>query len=180
MPSYTPQKGTPYCLRMKISLVSSCWKDRYKGISRTIDIRSTATFEDLHDIIFDLFDRYDGHLWEFIFNSRSPWDQNCFRLLSWEDDEEDPEYWGLARDYTLEKMGLGPKSTFFYHFDMGDDWLHRIVVSSYQEVRNPDALCVLVKSQGKSPDQYPELDEDGEPILDDDDDTDDEEYKDER
>lgn len=168
MASFTPQKGKPYRLRMKITLVSSCWKTRYKGISRTIDILSTATFEDLHDIIFDLFDRYDYHLWEFIFHPKSPWNLNAFRLLSWDDDDMDPYSMDLAHKYTLEKMGLEPGTTFFYRFDMGDDWIHRIVVSSYQEAKDPDTLYILVKSQGEAPAQYPEIDEDGEPILDDD------------
>ena len=53
---------------------------------------------------------------------------------------------------------------------MGDDWLHRFVVSSYQEAKDPDKLYVLVKSQGKVPDQYPEIDDDGNLVLDDDDD----------
>ena len=173
--SYVPQKGKPYYLRMKISLVSSAWKVRYKGIFKTIDILSTATFEDLHDIIFDLFDRYDGHLWEFIFHPKSPWNRDAFRLMSWEDEYGmDPYTTGLAWKYTLEEMELGPGSAFFYHFDMGDDWIHRIVVSSYQEAKDPDKLYVLVKSQGKVPDQYPEVDDDGYAILDDDDEEEDE------
>ena len=50
---------------------------------------------------------------------------------------------------------------------MGDDWIHRIVVSSCQPVKDPDRLWVLVKSEGESPEQYPEIDDDGNPIMDD-------------
>ncbi len=81
MARFTPKKGQPFCYRLKITLVSSCWKSRYKGISRTIDMLSTATFEDLHNAIFDLFDRFDGHMWQFVFGAGSPWSGNAFLLV---------------------------------------------------------------------------------------------------
>lgn len=169
--SYIPEKGMPYYLRMKISLFYSGWHGRHKGIYRTIDILPTATFDDLHDIIYDLYDRYDEHLWEFIFHRTSPWNRNAYRLLSWEDEfGMEPDRVGRAWEYTLADFGIGPGSAFFYHFDMGDDWIHKIVVSSYQKPKDPERLYVLVKSQGKSPAQYPEFDEDGNIIEDDEDD----------
>ena len=50
---------------------------------------------------------------------------------------------------------------FFYVFDYGDEWMHKITVSSYQEVKedDPDEFR-LVKAVGKIPPEYPDYDDD--------------------
>lgn len=42
---------------------------RNKVVSHTIQIRGDQTFADLHQAIFDAFDRYDEHMYEFQFGN---------------------------------------------------------------------------------------------------------------
>ena len=64
---YVPDGSKPYYLRLRINLLSG-FGYRYKGIYKTIDVLSTTTLEELHRIIFFLFERYDEHMWEFHFD----------------------------------------------------------------------------------------------------------------
>ena len=45
----------------------------FDGIYRDIDILSSATLAELHEAIFELFDRYDGHAWKFSFDTDNPY-----------------------------------------------------------------------------------------------------------
>ena len=47
------------CYRLKVSIIG--WPRLY----RQIEISEKSTLEDLHDAIFDAFDRYDPHLYSF-------------------------------------------------------------------------------------------------------------------
>ena len=51
--------------RFKISLIEYHAVPANK-LHRILDIAGNATFEDLHDLIFTAFDRYDPHLYQFI------------------------------------------------------------------------------------------------------------------
>src|SRR5438105_5003239 len=50
-------------------------------ISRTIQIRGDQTLEDLHEAIFDAFDREDEHLYEFQFG-KGPMDPKAIRYVA--------------------------------------------------------------------------------------------------
>src|SRR3954468_6004535 len=49
-------------------------------MSRTIQIRGDQTLEDLHHAIFDAFDRYDEHMYEFQFG-KGPMDPKAPRYV---------------------------------------------------------------------------------------------------
>ena len=164
---YVPDGSKPYYLRLRINLLSG-FGYRYKGIYKTIDVLSTTTLEELHRIIFFLFERYDEHMWEFHFGASSPMSRSGLHICSdgemeadWLDgmgDEEEERK--DCRLYTLEDLHIAPRQHFFYIFDYGDMWEHKIVVSSYQEVKeaDPDTFR-LVKSVGQVPPQYPDFDD---------------------
>lgn len=136
---------------------------------RTIDALSTNTLEDLHDEIFTLFERYDHHLWDFQFGRRRPNAPHALRFASVDTIDAEREYSDeadqirLASEVTLANLNLSPKQYFFYVFDYGDEWMHKITVSSYQEVKedDPDEFR-LVKAVGKIPPEYPDYDDDDE------------------
>ncbi len=164
---YTPDGSKPYYLRLRICLLEG-FGDKYKGIYKTIDALSTTTLEDLHQEIFTLFERYDPHLWEFQFATRRPFGRSGVHIDSngnveswtvWLDLDEDQH----PLDLTLADLSLGPRQYFFYIFDFGDLWIHKISVSSYQEVKeaNP-APFRLVKSVGEVPPQYPDFEDEDE------------------
>jgi len=48
-------------------------------MSRTLEIRGDQTLEELHEIIFKAFDRYDEHLYEFQFGGKEPQDPKARR-----------------------------------------------------------------------------------------------------
>ena len=161
---YVPDGSKPYYLRLRISLLEGC-REKYKGIYRTIDALSTNTLEDLHDEIFTLFERYDHHLWDFQFGGRRPNAPHALRFASEDTIDAEREYSDeadqirLASEVTLANLNLSPKY-FFYVFDYGDEWMHKITVSSYQEVKedDPDEYR-LVKAVGKIPPEYPDYDD---------------------
>src|SRR6516164_5960583 len=49
-------------------------------ISRTIQIRGDQTLEDLHHVVFDAFDRWDEHMYEFQFG-KGPMDPKGSRYV---------------------------------------------------------------------------------------------------
>src|SRR5207248_6036324 len=50
-------------------------------LQRTIQIRGDQTLEDLHDAIFDAFDRSDAHMYEFQIGGKRPMDPKARRYV---------------------------------------------------------------------------------------------------
>ena len=127
-----------------------------KEISRVIEIRGDQTLQQLHEAIFQAYDRWDEHLYEFQFGRR-PFDP------------DGPNY-GLptgknrkhrdARTTKLDDLQLKPHRVFGYWFDFGDDWWHRIKVQKVVETDSKKRHIRLIKSVGESPPQYPDWDDD--------------------
>jgi len=75
---------------------------------------------------------------------------------------EDPQ---LLRDVTetgISDMDLEVGQTFFYLFDFGDEWWHGIKVLSIEEKPKGKRFPKIVSAIGKSPPQYPDLDDEDE------------------
>jgi hypothetical protein len=58
--------------------ISERFAKKNTEISRTIQIRDDQTLEDLHRAIFDAFDRFDEHMYEFQFG-KGPMDPKAKR-----------------------------------------------------------------------------------------------------
>ena len=140
-------------------------------MSRTIEMLGSQTLGHLHDAIYNAFDRGDEHMYEFQVGGKKPMDRKAARYTlkdamegSFGDDEA-----GNADRTAIGSLGLKTRQSFFYWFDFGDDWWHRISVVSIGQkapgVKYPRVTQVV----GKSPPQYPGEEED-----DDEDDEDDE------
>jgi hypothetical protein len=139
--------------------------DENPTVSRAIQIRGDQTLEDLHWAIFDAFDRFDEHLCEFQFGSRPQGRKNKRYVLPMDMEdpwlgfggpEETPE--DLTRT-TIESLGLRRRRRFWYWFDFGDDWWHRIEVVDVDDTVPRGKFPKVVKRVGKSPPQYPGWDE---------------------
>lgn len=122
--------------------------------SRVIEIRGDQTLEQLHHAIFDAFDRWEQHLYEFQFGKR-PFDP------------AGPNYgipypsspkkgYGDARTTTLDDLQLHPDRVFGYWFDFGDDWFHQIRVERIEKAIPTVVYPRVIKRVGKSPPQYPD------------------------
>jgi len=139
--------------------------DRNPVVSRTIQIRGDQTLEDLHYAIFDAFERFDEHLYEFQFGSR-PQDRRSKRYvlpMDLEDPwfgfggpEEPPEDLTCT---TIDSLGLRRRRKFWYWFDFGDDWWHRIEVVGVEDKAPRGKFPKVIKRVGASPPQYPNWDE---------------------
>jgi hypothetical protein len=139
-----------------------------KSVWRRIALRGDQTLDDLHEAIFDAFDRYDEHLYSFYFprpgtKGRARQRDAVEYACPFTCEDEGPfsdEAVHSAAETALSSLGLGPEQVFLYLFDFGDEWWHEITV---EQIDAPDVKgkCPReVAKRGKSPPQYPELEED--------------------
>ena len=131
-------------------------------VSRTIQVRGDQTLEDLHHAVFDAFDRFDEHLYEFQFG-KGPMDPKAPRYVlpgnyEGESGEKNPPA-GRVDQTTLDSLGLEVGRSFGYWFDFGDDWWHQINVEAIEDKVPKGKLPKVTKKVGKSPPQYADKDE---------------------
>lgn len=132
-----------------------------KVISRTIEIRGDQTLEDLHEAIFEAFERFDSHMYEFQLRGEGPNDPKAERYVI-------PMNFGIFDDEkpagTVEaaigSLGLKKDEAFGYWFDFGDDWWHQINVLEIAEKAAKGRYPKVTKRVGESPPQYLEEEED--------------------
>jgi len=123
----TDQGGVrPYTLEVFIlsGPVSEKFTKKNPEMSRTIQIRGDQTLEDLHHAIFDAFDRYDEHMYEFQFG-KGPMDTKGHRYVlptAFETDrgEKNPPV-GRVDQTSIESLGLKVGQSSGYWFDFVDD-----------------------------------------------------------
>ncbi|MBN2427531.1 MAG: plasmid pRiA4b ORF-3 family protein [Deltaproteobacteria bacterium] len=137
----------------------------FPKLYREFEVTENCTFDDLHEAIFEAFDRYDEHLYSFFITRKDT--KNTRSIYS------SPE---ITHPMNLEDMGYGKKKlstsrtligdaglqekdVFHYLFDFGDDWWHRVLVVKVDEVKDKKKIIKLVKSVGESPPQYPDYDD---------------------
>ena len=131
-------------------------------LHRILEVTENCSFEDLHNTIFEAFERYDHHLYSFYLtredtkNKVKIWDspeithpQNT--LLDEWDEKTGKEF---ADEVTIGEANLQPKTVFHYLFDFGDDWWHRIRVQSVKEINANKKSIQIIKSVGEAPPQY--------------------------
>ena len=123
-----------------------------KPIYRMIEIRGDQTLEQLHSAIFEAFDRFDPHLYEFQFGRR-PFDPKGPNYGIPDPNEKRKNY-GDARQTTLDELNLTSESVFGYWFDFGDDWYHQVQVDRIEEAIPTVSYPRVIRRVGKSPPQY--------------------------
>lgn len=128
-----------------------------QDISRQIAMRGHQTLHDLHRAIFDAFERWEEHLYEFNLGA-GPADRSQIYFFTggWEADDDS----GDPQATTLDELDLEVGRRFGYTFDMGDDWQHIIEVTAVTEGKGKGRYPRVVKKVGEAPPQYPEDDED--------------------
>jgi hypothetical protein len=123
-----------------------------KEISRVIEIRGDQTLEQLHNAIFQAYDRWDQHLYEFQLGKR-PFDPDGlnYGVAEGRPGKKGP---GDARTTRLDDLGLTPDRVFGYWFDFGDDWYHQVQVTRIEQAIPTVAYPRIIRRVGKSPPQY--------------------------
>ena len=133
---------------------------------RLIEVSENCTFDDLHNVIFQAFDRYDEHLYSFFItgkdttNIRSIYNspeithpQNTGNMVGWGKKQQSTSKTKVA------DVAFSTKNVFHYLFDFGDEWWHRIRVESVIETASKKKHIKVIKSVGESPPQYPDYDD---------------------
>ena len=123
-----------------------------KEISRVIEIRGDQTLEQLHHAIFEAYDRWDEHLYEFQFGKR-PFDPDGPNY-GVPDPAAGKKGDGDARTTKLDDLDLKPDRVFGYWFDFGDDWFHQVQVERIEQAIPTVTYPRVIKRVGKSPPQY--------------------------
>jgi len=134
-----------------------------KAVLRTIQIRGDQTLEELHDAIYDAFDRSDEHLYEYQIGGKRPMDPKGRRYGLGDGHEgsglDSPDLAGDVTDTTIGSLGLKVDDAFGYWFDFGDDWWHQISVASIDDKAPRGEYPKVTKRVGKSPPQHVDWDE---------------------
>jgi hypothetical protein len=134
--------------------------DEDEEISREIMLLGHHTLHDLHLAIFDAFERWEEHLYEFNLGS-SPQDRSRLYFYDggWSEDDEDT---GDPTTTILDDLDLSESQYFGYTFDMGDEWEHVIEVISIKSGPDKGTYPRIGKKIGAAPPQYPEDEDDEE------------------
>lgn len=138
-----------------------------KRIWRTIAIQENQTLADLHDIVFEAFDRYDQHLYSFYLTGGSTRKDRFRNCPEFTDPMTVQEQRGMGFGHSSENaektkikdLNLTIKDKFEYLFDFGDNWLHEIVLEKIKDSIPSDKYPKIIKKNGESPDQYPDYDD---------------------
>jgi hypothetical protein len=142
-------------------------------ISRTIEIRGDQTLERLHEAIFQAFDRFDEHMYEFQFG-KGPHDPEGDRYtgaaIAQDPFDPDAKPAGIVESTRIEKLGLEAGQSFGYWFDFGDDWYHKIDVLAIGEAEPGVKYPRVTDRTGDSPPQYVDWDDEDEDYDEDDED----------
>ncbi len=159
---WTSAKAGPRLYSLDVSImtgpISKKFIKKNPRISRTIQIRGDQTLEDLHEAIFDAFDRFDPHMYEFQFG-KGPMDPDGARYVMPEACEspgifDEEVHAGTVDETTLDSLGLKPGRIFGYWFDFGDDWWHRIDVEAVEDTVPAGKYPRIASRIGQSPPQY--------------------------
>lgn len=140
-----------------------------KSIWRRIALRGDQTLDDLHEVIYDAFDRDDEHLYSFYFPKPGAKGRNRLRgAVEYGHPYmvEEPGPFGDAPNDAaqakLEALKLRPKQVFLYLFDFGDEWWHEIIVEQVDAPAEKGKYPRILEKHGKSPPQYPDWDDEDE------------------
>ena len=152
---HTPTSASPptnlYVLA--VYLMGGPLSDKFanKEISRVIEVRGDQTLQQLHEAIFQAYDRCDEHLYEFQFGRR-PFDPDGPNYGI--PDGKKRKGRGDASTTTLDDLELKLHRAFGYWFDFGDDWFHQVQVERIDQAIPTVTYPRVIRRVGKSPPQY--------------------------
>jgi hypothetical protein len=125
-----------------------------RPVARRIRIGGDQTLHDLHELLRSAFDWRDDEPYDFMFGA--PYEPDARRFTGGIDpgnecQGEMPE----TRAISLDSLELCQGQTFGYLFDFGEEWIHRVTVSTIVEGRGY-VRARVVERQGTAPPQHPD------------------------
>jgi hypothetical protein len=135
-----------------------------RGVYRDIEVHEDNTWSDLHEAIFDAFEREEEHLYAF-YLTRKPcpdsWKRRRSPTIGPQMDGDEVAGQADSERTTLGDSALLPKDKLYYLFDFGDEWWHSITVTRIDEPprAKADSYPRIVDYVGDAPSQYPDPDE---------------------
>ena len=153
-PAVAASPANLYVLTVYLSGGPISEKFARKVVSRTVEIRGDQTLEQLHEIIFTAFDRFESHMYEFQFGKR-PYDPKGPNYGIPVPDSGREEY-GDALTTTVDDLKLKKDRVFGYLFDFGDEWFHQVQVDRIEQAIPTVTYPRVTKKKGQSPPQYAE------------------------
>jgi len=145
-----------------MGLVPLKFAEKNPIMSRTIEIRGDQNLEELHEIIFKAFDRFDEHLYEFQVGGKDPNDPKARRygFPAYQDEAyDDFKLAGDVKQTTIDTLKLKQDDVFGYWFDFGDDWWHQVNVIAIEQKTPKGKYPKITNRIGQSPPQYMDIDE---------------------
>jgi len=144
-----------YTFKVKLKFAKRIW--------RRIEIRSDQTLEELHNVIFSSFNRYDEHLYAF-YNTKNPNSVSRDRLHNVQQYTDSSGIGFFSQNIfdvsktQLLSLNLKENSTLEYLFDFGSEWWHILELEKISELKQVRAKYPnIIEKKGESPDQYPEF-----------------------
>ena len=139
-----------------------------KRTYRNIEILESQTLADLHESIFEAFERYDEHLYSFFLTRKATKSIRViydFPEITHPMNLESQIDFGFKDRYDAGKtkigeLTLGEKEKLYYLFDFGDEWWHELTVLKIRDIENLKGFPKIVKISGESPYQYPDYEDD--------------------
>ena len=126
---------------------------------RVIEIKSNASFLDLHEAIQDAVDFDNDHLFEF-YLGRNP--RNRVYAIGGDPDWETFNPMKTYRNIKLSDAWPLPKGmNLYYLFDFGDNWLFQVNKTRHKDKFVQPGLVYprVIEAKGKNPEQYPDYED---------------------
>ncbi len=126
---------------------------------RIIEIKSNASFFELHETIQEAVNFDNDHLFEF-YIGRNP--RNKFYVIGEEPEWNTPDPIEQYNDIQLSSVWPLPKGmTVYYRFDFGDNWLFQINKTQHKDkIVQPDVVYPrIIEAKGENPEQYSNYEE---------------------
>lgn len=162
--------GSSVCLlELEVALISGpvtqSFFEESPVVTRTVQIRSDQTLEQLHHVIFKAFNRSDEHMYEFQVGGTRMMDPKARRYvlpMAMEDQAGGRRPAGTVKRTTIGSLGLEVGEPFAYWFDFGDDWWHQVTVMAIHEDIPRGRYPKVTQKVGASPPQYMDWDDEDE------------------
>ncbi|MFH0955086.1 MAG: hypothetical protein V1777_03195 [Candidatus Micrarchaeota archaeon] len=152
----TPKSGFGTVL-LQVDYKGQCGCGSSKKFSRTIELDEYQTLDDLHYAILSELHWTDEHLYSF-FLAPKPYSHNP--ELEFTRSKETAEQTGAkTADVPLKGLGLKKGQKFCYVYDFGDDHQFQINVIGFGKIQPKEKYPKLIKKNGESIKQYPDLEE---------------------
>ena len=160
--AFKPNPASERLFTLEVTLHSGLATEKFSNanpiVSRTIQIRGNQTLSKLHRAIYDAFDRYDEHMYDFRIGKQPYSRGRIHYVLSSELKEawpsSDHTIAGSVTKTTMEELELKAGKSFWYIFDYGDEWIHKITISSIDDQIPDGKYPRVIKKIGASPPQY--------------------------